>query len=53
MTTPNSNTPISIISDAYFDAGLLQEGQAPNSEQITSGMRKLQDLINLLQTQGL
>lgn len=53
MTTPNSNTPISIISDAYFDAGLLQEGQAPNSEQITSGIRKLQDLINLMQTQGL
>ncbi len=53
MTTPNTNTPISIISDAYFDAGLLQEGQAPNSEQIVSGMRKLQDLVNLMQTQGL
>jgi len=53
MTTPADNTPISIISDAYFDAGLLQEGQSPNSEQITTGMRKLRDVINLWQTQGL
>lgn len=53
MTTPNSNTPIAIISDAYFDAGLTQEGQAPNSEQIITGMRKLTDLVNLMQTQGL
>lgn len=53
MTAPNNNTPVSIISDAYFDAGLLQEGQVPNSEQFVIGMRKLTDLINLMQTQGL
>ena len=53
MTTPNDNTPISIISDAYFDAGITQEGQSPNSEQIVTGMRKLTDMINLWQTQGL
>lgn len=53
MTAPATNTPLSIISDAYFDAGLTQEGQSPNSEQIASGMRKLTDLINLMQTQGL
>jgi len=53
MTAPNDNTPLSIISDAYFDAGLLQEGQSPNSEQIVSGMRKLTDLVNWMQTQGL
>lgn len=53
MTAPNDNTPISIIGDAYFDAGLTQEGQAPNSEQIVTGMRKLTDLVNLMQTQGL
>ena len=47
------NTPLQIISDAYFDAGLLQEGQAPNSEQLVMGMRKLTDVINLWQTQGL
>ena len=53
MTAPNINTPLTIINDAYFDAGLTQEGQAPNSEQIVMGMRKLTDMINLWQTQGL
>ena len=53
MTAPNDNTPLAIISDAYFDAGLLQQGQIPNSEQFVVGMRKLQDYVNLLQTQGL
>lgn len=53
MTAPNNNTPISIIADAYFDAGLLQEGQSPSGEQIVTGMRKLEDMINLWQTQGL
>ena len=53
MTAPNDNTPYSIIRDAYYDAGLLQEGESPNSEQLVSGMRKLTDLINLWQTQSL
>jgi len=53
MTAPSSNTPLAIISDAYFDAGLLQQGQVPNSEQVVMGMRKLTDVINLWQTQGL
>lgn len=53
MTTPNDNTPAAIIEDAYFDAGILQEGQSPNSEQIVTGMRKLTGMINLWQTQGL
>jgi hypothetical protein len=53
MTAPNDNTPLSIISDAYFDAGLTQQGQIPNSEQFVAGMRKLSDIINLWQTQGL
>lgn len=53
MTTPNDNTPISIIRDAYGDAGLLQEGEPLGGEQIVSGMRKLTDLVNLWQTQGL
>jgi hypothetical protein len=53
MTAPSDNTPLSIIPDAYFDAGLLQEGQPPSSEQMLTGMRKLIDLIRLWQTQGL
>lgn len=53
MTAPADNTPIAIIQDAYFDAGLLQEGDSLNGEQIASGMRKLTDIVNLWQTQGL
>lgn len=53
MTAPADNTPISIISDAYQDAGLIQQGDTPTSEQIVQGMRRLTDLINLWQTQGL
>lgn len=53
MTAPADNTPASIIGDAYLDAGILQEGDSPNGEQIVTGMRKLTDIINLWQTQGL
>ena len=53
MTSPNNNTPISIIQDAYLDSGLIGVGQAVNSEQIVMGMRRLTDMINLWQTQGL
>lgn len=53
MTAPNNNTSAAIIQDAMFDAGLLGEGQPPNSEQLVSGMRKLTDLINFEQTQGI
>ena len=48
-----SNTPYGIISDAMHDAGYLQEGDEPNSEQLASYMRRLNDIINLWQTQGL
>ena len=53
MTAPADNTPASIIGDAYFDAGIVQEGDSPSSEQIVTGMRKLTDIINIWQTQGL
>ena len=53
MTTPNDNTPQSIIKDGYFDAGLLMQGQSPNSEQLTDGLRRLTEIINFEQTQGL
>lgn len=53
MTAPNDNTPVSIIQDAYMDSGLVPEGQTVNSDQIVIGMRKLTDLINIWQTQGI
>lgn len=54
MPGPTSfNTPSRIISYAMVDAGLLQEGEEPNSQQLASYMVRLNDLINLWQTQGL
>ena len=53
MTAPSPNTPASIIKDAYMDAGIIQQGDTPNSEQIVDGMTRLTDVINFEQTQGL
>lgn len=53
MTTPASNTPYPIITDAMQDAGLLQDGEVPTPEQLAKYMRRLRDVINLWQTQGL
>ena len=48
-----SNTVYGIINDAMHDAGFLEEGEDPNSEQLSSNFRRLNDIINLWQTQGL
>lgn len=48
-----SNTVYGIIKDAMFDAGYLEEGANPNSEQIANNMRRLSDIINYYQTKGL
>jgi hypothetical protein len=53
MTTPNTNTPYAIITDAYFDAGKIKAGQVPSSEMLASGMRRLIDLVNVMQTEGI
>jgi hypothetical protein len=53
MATSVSNNAYGIISDAMTDAGLLQEGGRPNSDQLATNMRRLNDIINLWQTQGL
>lgn len=53
MPVSVSNTVYGIIADAMADAGLLQEGSDPNSEQLAIYMRRLCDIINLWQTQGL
>ena len=49
----NSNTIYGIINDAMHDAGLLEEGEIANSEQLATNFRRLSDIINLWQTQGL
>lgn len=51
--TSVSNNAYGIICDAMVDAGFLQEGDRPNSDQLATGMRRLTDIINLWQTQGL
>lgn len=53
MATPVSNTAYGIINDAMVDAGLLGEGQRPDSEQLANNLRRLADIIYLWQTQGL
>lgn len=47
------NTVYKIINDAMHDAGYLEEGELPNSEQLATNFRRLSDIINLWQTQGL
>lgn len=53
MATSVSNNAYGIITDAMVDAGLLQDGDRPNSDQLAVNMRRLNDTINLWQTQGL
>lgn len=53
MTAPVLTSPQRIIQDAMEDAGLLQEGDTPNSEQFAKHTRRLLDVINTLQTEGI
>ena len=54
MTTPTSfQTAGRTIRMAYQDAGLVQDGDEPNSIQYADGLLRLSDLCNLWQTQGL
>lgn len=53
MASPTSNSVYGIIRDAMQDAGLLAEGDDPNSEQLATNFRRLNDIINLYQTDGL
>jgi hypothetical protein len=48
MTAPATfNTPLRIITYAMRDAGLLQEGEDPNPDQLAENSNRLNDLINL------
>lgn len=50
MTTPTSfNTVDRIIRFAMEDAGLLQDGDEPDSEQYAKNILRLSDLFNVLQ----
>lgn len=54
MTTPlYQNTPIQVIGTAMQNAGLLGQGDMPNSEEIAQYMVKLNNMCSLLQTQGI
>lgn len=54
MTTPLTQyTAGRVITYAYRDCGLVQEGSTPNSEQYTRAWMLLQDMINLWVTQGI
>lgn len=54
MTTPVSvNTPSRCIKLAMLDAGLLQQGDDPLSEDYAEHIGRLNDMVNLWQTQGL
>jgi hypothetical protein len=54
MTTPaTDNTGYSIISGAMWHACLLPEGEDPDSEMIAKHTRKLNQLINFIQTRGI
>lgn len=53
MPSITSNTAYGIIKDAYKDAGFLGDGDDPNSEQLADGLRRLNDLINLWQVEGI
>lgn len=54
MTTPAFiNSPHRVLQEAYFEAGLIEEGQDINGEQEARGMNRLNDLQNFIQAQGL
>ncbi len=54
MTSPlDFHTPGRIIREAMIDAGLLQRGEEPTSDDYSRYMGRLSDLVNMWQTQGL
>ena len=53
ITPQLNNTPQRLIKRALFEARKLEEGQDPDSEQVVIGMERLNDMVNVWQTQGL
>jgi hypothetical protein len=48
-----TNTAKAVIEKAYVDAGKVQRGGVPTPSQYLDGLDRLNDIINLEQTQGL
>jgi hypothetical protein len=53
VTTPVVNTAQWIIRSARRDAGWLGKAQEPTSEDYAEGLARLNEMVNLWQTQGL
>lgn len=54
MTSPVTfKTATRLIRLAYKDAGLLQDGDEPKGEQLAEALSRLNDMVNLWQTQGI
>lgn len=47
------NTPLRVITEAYRNAGKLDQDSDPSPTQLANGMNRLNDLLNIEQTQGL
>lgn len=52
MTAPAVNTAAWVIYSAMRDAGYLPKGQVPSTDDYTENMGRLNEIINLEQTQG-
>lgn len=53
MTAPAAMSVMAIIQDGLRDAAKIQRGQVPDGEQIAESLRRLTDIVNFEQTQGL
>ena len=53
MTAPTINTGAWVIYYAMKDAGLLGRGQDPTTEDYADGLARLNEMVNMWQTQGL
>ena len=53
MTAPAINTGAWVIYYAMKDAGLLGKGQDPTTEDYDDGLARLNEMVNMWQTQGL
>lgn len=52
MTIPTYNTADRIVRFAMEDAGLLERGVDPNSDDMGNYLQRLSDLVNVWQTEG-